>query len=40
MPYKQALVVGEPLADNRSDGYFSGDYRLSPYGALSWRLRP
>ena len=23
----------------RSDGYYSSDYRLSPYGAISWRLR-
>ena len=23
----------------RSDGYYSSDYRLSPYGALSWRIK-
>jgi len=23
----------------RNDGYYSSDYRLSPYGAISWRLR-
>ncbi len=23
----------------RSDGYYSSDYRLSPFGAISWRLR-
>ena len=23
----------------RSDGYYSSDYRLSPFGSLSWRLR-
>jgi hypothetical protein len=35
----QAYFYGPFFYNARSDGYASSDYRLSPYGALSFRLR-
>jgi hypothetical protein len=35
----QAEFYGPFFADLPSDGYASSDYRLSPFGALSWKLR-
>ena len=32
--YAQLLRNG-----SRRDGLYSSDYRLSPYGAISWRIR-
>jgi len=35
----QAAFYGPWFDLPRADGLYSSDYRLSPYGALSWRLR-
>ena len=35
----QAEFYGPYFVAARSDGHYSSDYRLSPFGAISWRLR-
>ena len=35
----QADFYAPYYISERSDGYYSSDYRLSPYGALAWRVK-